>query len=167
MISALTLTEGKPRLMVAHEDLLGSAEVEVRRISRFLYDRDAGNEITSRVLQESLRRDLQHHPVSLEETLNELSLPFAARMLYARLVLASVQHRDSFTGPDGTVRPLTHALAEEQATLGGKDVDSRRLLEAHDRVLAVQEGLVAEKETLKALADSLRAELKRHQAALA
>src|SRR5262249_14839696 len=98
MISALTLTEGKPRLMVAHEDLLGSAEVEVSRISRFRYDRDAGNEITSRVLQESLRRDLQHHPVSLEEKLNERSLPFGARMLCAGLVLASVQHRDSFTG---------------------------------------------------------------------
>jgi hypothetical protein len=169
MISALTLTEGESRLMVAYEDLLGSSEVQVHRISQFLYHR-AGSEITSPALQGSFRRDLQHHPVSLEETLSERRLPFGARMLYAGLVLALVQHRDSSTGPDemnGAVKALIRAVAEEQPTLGGQDADRRPLLEAYHRLLAVQEDLHAEKATLKARAESLRAELKRYQVALA
>jgi hypothetical protein len=68
---------------------------------------------------------------------------------------------------DGAVKALIRAVAEEQPTLGGQDADRRPLLEAYHRLLAVQEDLHAEKATLKANAESLRAELKRYQVALA
>jgi hypothetical protein len=128
VISALTNTAGHPGLIVEYAGLLTARDREVHRLARFI-GRAEGAEVHGAV-ELSLRGDLQHHRISLADTLTERWLPFSARALYAQLHLAVSP--GEVDAKDEILALLARIAAEEQAA--GFELQHRDLLAGHQRL---------------------------------
>jgi hypothetical protein len=134
--SALIRTAGHPRLITSYERLVDAFEPELRRLAEFVGRAGALTDALSREIGATIRQDLCHHRNSVLETLDDRTLPFAARALYAALCRSGQGSGEG--GEDGTedLAALARAAIEDETALTTLRLraDHEGLQAAHERL---------------------------------
>lgn len=121
--SSLAHTTGLPRLFTFYDDLVTDWPAEVRRLSRFVWDRAVDEEPGVRdAVNDVLEKDLQHHRASTVEVSGDPQLAFPPKAVY--LVMRGYRFAD-----DGAGHALDLFVAHAQ-----RELEHTRNLQALDQL---------------------------------
>lgn len=95
--SALSHSEGKPRLVILYEDLMDDCLREVRRLAEFLGKPERANQVDVQVgVREFIEKGLQHHRASTMQTMATAGIDIRAKALYiAQRISVSFGRKES------------------------------------------------------------------------
>jgi len=125
--AALTHTSGRPRLLIAYDDIIERPELELARLSAFIGHPRADDRVAA--VRAIANVSLRHHRTSLAAVLDDPRLPFAAKALYlaTHLLLDVERHASDPEGPEDHARAVERL--GEQAMIAQADAGHRRRLE--------------------------------------